>query len=85
MCRGLFERGQSLSSDTISSSFLIFLTRYILFSRIIRYVTSESTMKESADTSQTPEKALVEKEKELLDKFKVSLTAVVYLEEMINK
>jgi hypothetical protein len=39
----------------------------------VRYVTGETTMKEGTDFGVPPEKALVEQEKELLDKYKVVL------------
>ena len=42
---------------------------------VVKYITGESTLGENVDTTVTPEKALVDKEKELLDKLRVSGTA----------
>lgn len=42
----------------------------ILVTAIIRHITSESTMQEGVDVTVAPDKLLVEKEKELIDKFK---------------
>jgi hypothetical protein len=38
---------------------------------IIKYITGETTLKPGTDTTVTPDKALMEKEKELLDQLKV--------------
>ncbi|KAL8614445.1 hypothetical protein ACOMHN_007781 [Nucella lapillus] len=42
----------------------------ILVTSMVKYITGESTMKESADSSVTPDKAVMDKEKELLDKLR---------------
>ena len=39
---------------------------------VVKYITGECTLTEHIDTTVTPEKALVDKEKELLDKLRVS-------------
>ena len=44
----------------------------LLISNVIRHIASESTLHENVDRSVAPEKGLLEKEKELLEKFKVS-------------
>lgn len=41
-----------------------------LVTALMKYITSESTLKEDADPSVTPEKVMMDKEKELLDKLK---------------
>ena len=45
---------------------------------IVRYVTGETTMKEGADLSVVPEKALIDQEKELLEKYKVSICHCIH-------
>lgn len=40
---------------------------------IVRYVTGETTMKEGVDINAAPEKALIEQEQELLEKYKVNI------------
>jgi len=42
----------------------------VLVTAIVKYITTESTLKEDADPTVTPEKVLMDKEKELLDKLK---------------
>ena len=49
---------------------LMFLLIFFIF-RLMKYITNESTLKENADSTVTPEKAMMDKEKELLDKLKV--------------
>jgi len=41
-----------------------------LVTALMKYITNESTLKENADSTVTPEKAMMDKEKELLDKLK---------------
>ena len=48
-----------------------FNVMFKLFFRVVKYITSESTLKDDADPTVTPEKALMDKEKELLEKLKV--------------
>ncbi|XP_076449980.1 eukaryotic translation initiation factor 4 gamma 2-like [Babylonia areolata] len=55
----------------------------ILVTSLVKYITAESTMQENAaDTTVTPDKALMDKEKELLDKLKGVLQK--FLHEHIN-
>jgi len=42
----------------------------ILVTGILKYITNESTLKDSSDINVTPDKSLMDKEKELLDKLK---------------
>ncbi|CAG5124674.1 unnamed protein product, partial [Candidula unifasciata] len=42
----------------------------VLVTCILKYITSESTLKDNADVTLTPEKSLMDKEKELLEKLK---------------
>jgi hypothetical protein len=44
--------------------------------RIVRYVTGETTLRDANDVGTAPEKMLVDKEKELLEKYKVTLSCV---------
>lgn len=54
----------------------------ILVTSVVKYITGESTLAENADPTITPEKALSDKEKELLDKLKGVLQR--FLNERIN-
>jgi translation initiation factor 4G len=45
----------------------------VLVTIIVHHITSSTTMQEGADTTVTPDKALAEQEKELVEKFKVVL------------
>ena len=46
------------------------------FNSLVKYITDESTMADNPDTSVAPDKVLVDKEKGLLEKLKVSQMCV---------
>jgi hypothetical protein len=45
----------------------------LLYYSVLRYVTSESTLREGCDPKSNPSKTLQEKEKQLLDEMKVNI------------